>query len=122
MNRLLAVTPEKNPWLMVPPRLKVSAAFNADDSIVITELLVVVIMRPLSGDGTPTLFRKSVLIVPGGAFSVIELTVMLPGKLAAVEWVSWTAFELEFVMKISWPAAGRAPSDQVRSSQLPLVP
>src|SRR5437016_12688668 len=51
----------------------------------------------------------------------MDLTVMLPGKLAAVECVSWTAFQLEFVKKISWPAPGRTPSDQVRSSQLPLT-
>jgi hypothetical protein len=62
-----------------------------------------------------------VLTVPGGASSVMELTVMLSGKLTAVEWVSWTAFQLEFVMKVFWPAAGRTPSDHVRSSQLPLA-
>jgi hypothetical protein len=52
MLRLLAVTPEKNPWFMAPFRLKIPTLFNADASIVMNVFVPVVIEPAVSGEDT----------------------------------------------------------------------
>src|SRR3954470_22422836 len=89
--------------------------------MLITVFFVIATEPAERGVPTPTLFRNNVFVVSEGASSRMPSTVMLPGKFTAVECVNCTVFELPFVIRIVWPAPGRTPSDQLRSSQFPLV-
>ena len=66
-------------------------------------------------------FNSKVFNAPAGAETVRLLTVIVPGKFAAVVGKIPTALKPALVMNTDWPAAGGIPSDHVKSSQWPLA-